>query len=119
MNYSNPRTFAEFADWPTGKHRTTCTFRVEGKPGHGERVARVTLHPITGRPSKPKTTTYGVRAAIVDGDDGRTYVATVTQYGSIYVMQSNLDYSAESIFPTDPRFGALLAAIAALPRAAA
>lgn len=111
IQYSNARTFAEFTDWPSGRHRTTCTFRVETKRGHGQRVARVTLHPVTGKPSKPKTTTYGPRAAIVDGDDGRVYAATLTIYGGISVMQSNLDLSAESISADDPRFAALRAAI--------
>lgn len=113
MNYSNARTLATFPDWPHGRHRTTCTFRVESRPGHGQRVARVTIDPKTGRPSKPKTTTYSPRVAIVDGDDGRVYVAAMTGYGFISVMQSNLDFSAESIPDTDPRYAALRNAILA------
>ncbi len=115
MHYFNARTLAEFHDWPHGRHRTTCTFRVESNPRLGQRVARVTIDPKTGKPSKPKTTTYGHRAAIVDGDDSRTYVTTLTMYGHISVMQSNLDYSAEWIHADDPRYPALRAAIEALP----
>ena len=61
---------ATFTDWPSGSHRTTATFAIE-RSGRGERATRVTLHPITGRPSAPKRLTYATKARIVDGDDGK------------------------------------------------
>jgi hypothetical protein len=110
MNYSNPRMQATFADWPYGRElKTTATFAVESKPGKGQRVSRITLDPRNGRPSAPKTTTYGCAARIVDGDDGKTYVATLTVYGQVYIMQSNLQFSEESVFEGDPRYPALAA----------
>lgn len=66
ITFTNPRLRAEFSDWPSGAKRVNCVFAVEqGKRGY--RVTRTT----TG---KPKTNTYGGRAAIVDGSDGRTYI---------------------------------------------
>ena len=112
--YPNPRAVAEFTDWPHGSRRTTCTFRVESDPKHGQRIARVTIDPKTGRPSKPKTTTYGRRAAIADGNDGRIYITTLTIYGSLSITQSNLDFSAEHIHPHDPRHAPLLTAMCAI-----
>ena len=37
MNYTNPRTFAEFNDWPSGQQRVRCVFEVE-KTSRGERA---------------------------------------------------------------------------------
>jgi hypothetical protein len=67
ITFTNPRFYAEFADWPlsAGK-RGRCTFRVETS----ERGARV-LRTTTG---KAKTTTYCQRAVIVDGSDGKVYI---------------------------------------------
>jgi hypothetical protein len=115
LTYSNARNVATFDDWPHGTKRTQATFRVE-KAGQGQRVARVTINPKTGAPSKPKVTTSGRRAAIVDGSDGRTYVATLTTYGHLSIAQSNLDYSQEAIYETDPRYAELRDAILALPQ---
>lgn len=99
MNYTNARRRAVFTDWPFGRElKCEATFTVESKPGKGERVSRVTIDPRNGRPSAPKTTTYGARCAIVDGDDGRTYVATLLPgYGFVSIMQSNLQLQAESV----------------------
>lgn len=112
LTYSNARAVAEFADWPHGRNeRTRCTFRVERVKGRGERVSRVTVDPRTGREAKPKVTTAGLRAAIVDGSDGKTYVVTLTIYGGLSVMRGTLDVSQESVFPGDDRYPALRAMV--------
>ena len=106
MNYTNPRLEAVIPDWPSGKFRTTATFRVETSP-RGYRVTRTTVDPKTGKTCAPKATTYARAAQIVDGDDGRTYVFLLTMYDFISVMQGNLQFQQEAIFDTDPRYTAL------------
>lgn len=43
-------------------------------------------------------------ARIVDGSDGRTYIAEYTVYGHISIMRGDMKFSQESIFPTDARY---------------
>lgn len=108
--YSNPRLEAVYDDWPSGRHRTTAIFTIERDPRRGERGTRRTLHPETGRPSAPKLLTYGDKARIVDGDDGRTYILVLSKaYGHITVFQSNMQFEEETVFTRDPRYAALLA----------
>ena len=110
LTYSNPRTVAEFSDWPFGRDlKTPCAFTVETVAGKGQRVSRVTIDPKTGRACAPKRTTFARRAVIVDGDDGKTYVLALTMYGLVSVMQSNLQFSQESLGPEDPRFNSIRA----------
>lgn len=103
LTYSNPRTEYSTDQWPYGKFRTTATFLVQSTK-RGERVARVTINPKNGRENKPKTTTYALRVRIVDGSDGRTYIAELTQYGHISIMESNLQFQKESIHPGEDRY---------------
>jgi hypothetical protein len=110
MIYSNPRTEAVIPDWPSGRHRTTATFRIEQHPTRGERGTRTTTDPKTGRESKPKLLTYATKARIVDGDDGKTYIVNLSRsYGLITVMQSNMQFQQEAIFERDPRYSEMLA----------
>lgn len=67
VTFRNPRLVAEFSDWPSGRDRVRCRFEVHHDAKKGYRVSRTT----TG---KPKFTTYGGPACVVDGSDGRTYV---------------------------------------------
>jgi hypothetical protein len=107
--YSNPRREAVISDWPIGSQRTTATFRIEAKPGKGERGTRFTIDPKTGRPSAVKVLTYAVKARIVDGDDGRTYVANMTMYGHVSIMRGDMKFSEEAVFPADTRYGEIAA----------
>ena len=107
ITYSNPRKQAEFTDWPSGKLRTRCVFTVEAKPGKGERAVRVTTDPKTGRESAPKALTYARRVRIVDGSDGKTYIAELTLYGFVSIMQSNMQFQQESINVDDLRYAAV------------
>lgn len=78
VKFSNPRLRAEFTDWPMGGNkRGTCVFHAEFNPGKskGWRVGRTT----TG---KTKFHTYGGKCAIVDGDDGRTYILQIGTYAN-------------------------------------
>lgn len=99
--YSNPRIAAVVDNWPTGTKRCTATFRIERSP-KGERAVRIT----TGAPKK---LTYARKARIVDGDDGRTYIAELTAYGFVSIMRGDMKYQHESVHPGDDRLPALLA----------
>jgi hypothetical protein len=93
-------------NWPYGNQRTTATFRIETHPTRGQRGTRFTIDPRTGRPSALKTLTYARQARVVDGDDGRTYVAELTMYGFITVMRSDMKLESETIHERDPRYAA-------------
>lgn len=99
--YSNPRMEATIENWPHGSKRVTATFVIE-KTKQGERAVRTT----TGAPKK---LTYSVRQRIVDGDDGRTYIACFTMYGFVNIMRGDMKYQHEAIHQGDPRHGEMVA----------
>jgi hypothetical protein len=95
--YSNPRTKAVIADWPYGSNkRGPATFEIEVTP-RGERAVRVTI-------GAPKKLTFATKMRIVDGDDGRTYIATLTMFGHITIKRGDMKFDEESIFENDPRY---------------
>lgn len=96
ITYTNPRTHAVIDNWPSGSYRVTATFYIETHPKRGERAVRVT----TGKPVK---VTYATKARIVDGDDGRTYIATLNGH-FVSILRGDMKYWHESIFPDNPRF---------------
>lgn len=98
--YSNPRMSATIADWPNGSRRVTAVFSIE-QTKRGERGVRTT----TGA---PKMLTYARKARIVDGDDGRTYIAELT-LTHVTIMRGDMKFQEETIFPDDPRWPAMLA----------
>ena len=100
--YSNPRMSAVIEDWPSGSKWVRATFTIEAVPGRGERGVRVT----TGAPKK---LTYARKARIVDGDDGRTYIAELTSYGFVSIMRGDFKYQHEAIMSDDRRHPAALA----------
>jgi hypothetical protein len=102
ITYSNPRMRAVIPDWPNGGRRVTATFEIETVEGRGQRAVRTT----TGAPKK---LTYAKRMRIVDGDDGRTYIAC--EYGSYYsIMRGDMKCSEEgAVWPDDPRYAELQA----------
>jgi len=106
MNYSNPRTELTVNDWPYGKKRVQAVFSVESGP-KGERAVRVTENPRGGW-NKPKKLTYAHKMRIVDGDDGRTYIAELTHFGFISIMKSDMKYQHETIPRGDSRYPELL-----------
>ena len=93
--YANPRMRAEIPNWPSGKQRVTAVFEIEQHPKHGERAVRTTW-------GKPKKLTYAYKARIVDGDDGRTYIAEFSrQFGLVTIMKGDMKYEHETIFERD------------------
>jgi len=110
LQYSNPRQDVRITDWPYGSYRTTAHFFIECDAKKGERGVRTTVDPKTGRVSKPKTLTYAAQACIVDGDDGKTYILELTRSCThLSVMQSNMQFQQEAIFPDDARYSGLRA----------
>jgi hypothetical protein len=103
--YSNPRTAATIENWPSGTHRVTAYFSIETDAKRGERAVRVT----TGAPKK---LTFARKMRIVDGNDGRTYIAALTSYGHITIHRGDMKYHEETVFERDPRYAELLALFA-------
>lgn len=106
--YSNPRMSATIEGWPSGSKRVTATFTIETHPKRGQRAVRVT----TG---KPVCGTYSPQVRIVDGDDGRTYIANLTIYGHISIMRGDMKFSHEAVFERDPGYAAALALFNEVP----
>lgn len=105
ITYSNPRMHAEIQNWPLGgKTRGFAVFDVEQTKGRGERGMRVTRKDSERFFSAPKRLTYARKCRIVDGDDGRTYLLSLTMSGHISVSRSDMQLNEEAIFPTDPRY---------------
>jgi hypothetical protein len=111
-SYSNPRLEAVIDNWPSGSKRTTATFRIEAKTGRGERATRFTIDPKTGRPSATKVLTFANKARIVDGDDGRTYIAELSMYGHVTIMRSDMKFEHETLWPRDNRYPEVIALFA-------
>jgi len=101
MKYSNPRMRAVMNNWPSGSKRVTAVFEIERHKWRGERAIRTT----TG---SPKVLTFAKMARIVDGDDGRTYIAELSPYGHITIIRGDMKFEQESIFERDPRYGEVL-----------
>lgn len=101
ITYSNPRMSATIENWPSGRHRVTARFEIEQDKKRGERAVRTT-------DGAPKKLTFAKLARIVDGSDGRTYIAEFTAYGHISIMKGDMKYQHETVFEQDPRYGELL-----------
>ena len=95
--YTNPRMHATIEGWPSGGRRVVAGFDIEVHKTKGQRAVRVT----TGKPVK---LTYGVQQRIVNGNDGRTYIAILTMYGHITIMRGDMKYNEETFFENDPRY---------------
>lgn len=110
LSYSNPRMHAEIGNWPMGgTRRGVAIFNVESKAGKGERAVRVTRRDGETRVTSPKALTYARKVRIVDGDDGKTYVLNLTEFGFISVMQSNMQFGQEQVFYDNPRYAEIRA----------
>src|SRR6185437_4527015 len=96
ITYNNPRMSAVIHDWPSGSKRVTARFEIE-QTNRGERAVRTT----TG---EPKKLTFAKMARIVDGSDGKTYIAEFTSYGFVSIMQSNMKFQQECIFRDSERY---------------
>ena len=99
MKYSNPRMRAEIRNWPSGSKRVMAVFEIE-QNSKGERACRTT----TGATKKSG---YAQKARIVDGDDGRTYIAELHPEpydGLINIVEGTMKFSKERIRKKDERF---------------
>lgn len=68
-------------DYPYGRLRTSARWYVEGSKGK-KRIGRVTVNPKTGRPNKPKKTTYAAAAKIgIAGDRCYLFLGRPGQIG--------------------------------------
>lgn len=74
----------------------TAVFSIEQTP-RGERAVRVT----TGAPKK---LTFARKMRIVDGDDGRTYIAALSDYGFVTIMRGDMKFQEEVFHENNPRF---------------
>jgi len=107
--YSNPRMSATIENWPMGgTKRGTAVFEIEQHPTRGERAHRTTFLPLQP-PTAPKLLTYARKMRIVDGDDGRMYVAALTEFGHITIHRGDMKFHEESVFERDERYPALRA----------
>lgn len=102
--YSNPRLRATIDNWPIGSKRCTATFMIE-RNSKGERGVRTTV-------GAPKKLTYARKARIVDGDDGRTYIAELSIYGHVSIMRGDMKFQHEVVYDNDPRYAAILSLFA-------
>jgi hypothetical protein len=91
---------ATIENWPSGSKRVTARFEIEQGP-RGERAVRTT----TG---DPKKLTYAKMMRIVDGSDGRTYIAEYSFYGHITIMRGDMKFHHETIHPSDPRYAMVM-----------
>lgn len=105
--YGNPRVEAAIKNWPSGSIRVTALFKIETNK-RGQRATRVTEDPQRGTVGH-KVLTFARKARIVDGSDGRTYLAMLTEYGHVSIMRGDMKIQEESIFDSDPRFAAVRA----------
>lgn len=102
LTYSNPRMMAVIEDWPGGgSKRVTAMFHIEQDANRGERAVRITS-------GAAKKLTYAKMARIVDGSDGRTYIAEYTTYGFISIMRGDMKLQHETVHPPDPRYAEVL-----------
>lgn len=96
MKYSNPRMMAVIEDWPLGSNKRGPAHFIIERDKRGERAVRTTN-------GAPKKLTYGIKQRIVDGDDGRTYIAVLHE-GIIQIMRGDMKLQQEAVFPRDPRY---------------
>jgi hypothetical protein len=109
LTYSNPRMAATIPDWPGGRNkRVTAQFTIEQDAKRGERAVRVT-------DGAPKKLTFAKMARIVDGSDGRTYIAEFTIYRHISIMKGDMKFQHETIHPEDARYAQALELFAVEP----
>ena len=106
MNYSNAVTDLTINDWPYGRKQVQAIFSVEQNKGK-ERAVRITQNPKGGW-NKPKKMTYAKKILFVTGEDNKTYILELSEFGSISVMQSNFKFQQEVIYKDDARFNDLL-----------
>jgi hypothetical protein len=108
MAFTDPRSKAEFDDWPSGRHRVKCRFYTEHILKRGFRVYRQTTDK-NGKWCTPKCTTFGGQLVIVTGSDGRTYILQMTMYSFVSITRWDfMSASPSSVFPDHPAYQTLV-----------
>jgi hypothetical protein len=116
ITYTEPAMERRIEGWPLGrKVRATALFKVEQHPTRGERATRV-LMTAEGRTFAPKKLTYAEKVRIVNGSDGRTYIAYLTSSGFVGIFRGDMKLQQEIIHDTDARFGEVRALFENAPR---
>jgi hypothetical protein len=99
MLYTEIHTALQIEDYPLGgRKRGIARYRVTTEPRQGklQRVERTTEH--NNQVSKARKLTYGKRAAILVGADGRVYPVVWSQHYEVFsVYKSNMQHSEETI----------------------
>jgi hypothetical protein len=102
LKYSNPRMSAIIENWPSSfNKRVTAVFAIEQHPKRGERAIRSTA-------GATKKLTFSRFARIVDGSDGRTYIAGFNEFGSVSIMRGDMKLQEEWISSNNPRYREVL-----------
>jgi hypothetical protein len=105
ITYTAPAMARRIEGWPLGRtQRALAVFTIEQHPTRGERAVRV-LVTAEGRTFAPKKLTYAEKVRIVNGSDGRTYIAELTRSGFVSIMRGDMKYQAETIHEDNPHFG--------------
>lgn len=110
IKFSNPRLLVEFGDWPIGgSNRGKCKFAVEDGGKKGKRVSRTTTDK-NGIWCKPKYTVYSDAICIADGDDGKTYILSISKnYGFVSIYRHDfMCAERSSSHPNDEDFEELV-----------
>ena len=104
ITYTAPAMERRVQGWPFGRfERCEAVFKIEQHPTRGERAVRV-ITDAQGRSYAPKKLTYATKARIVEGSDGKTYIAELTRSGFVSIMCGDMKYNAENIHEDSPRF---------------
>ena len=103
LTYSNPRMQA-VAQCPR-KTRIIAKFQIE-QSKRGQRALRQTTGAV-------KASTYAKMTRIVDGSDGKIYIAQLTPSGPISILRDNLNCWQEVIFQNDGRYAPIFELFAA------
>ncbi len=114
LTYSNPRIAATIENWPYSSvhfqkvKRTTAHFNIETHQTRGQRGVRIVVNPDTGANNRPKKLKYVEQAKIVDGNNGKIYIAELSGYGYVTIMCGNMKDIQELTPESSPRYAVLL-----------
>ncbi len=115
ITYTAPAIRRTVEGWPFGrKERATAVFTVETHPKRGQRAVRV-ITDAAGRSYAPKALTYAAAVRIVNGSNGRTYIAELTRSGFVSIMCGDMKYQHETIHEDSERYGEVRALFEGVP----
>lgn len=99
MHFSKPVKLLEIQDYPLGgSKRGYCKFWIETNQ-KGSRILKQTF-------GKPKVSTYTEKAAIVTGEDGKTYFLMLNGT-MIQILRTDFKLAFPAVFHNQPEFNKL------------